>query len=324
MSQAGDPLQVAVVGAGVMGRYHALNYALLSGVRLAAVVDPDPHARAAASASFGCNAYASLNEMLAAEPIDAASVASPTSDHYGTTRRLLEGGVHVLVEKPVATEPSQALELAQLSRRNSLVLQVGHITRFYQSVQMLKLMVERPFLIEARRMTNSTRVKDVGVVLDLMIHDIDIVLGLVHSTPVELSAAGIALNGSPHEDVASAQIVFADGCVVRLLASRVAPEPERSLVVTERHQTLKIDFAKEPYTEVVVYRTPDPEFEPGLVKLDRHVLQEENPLLKELGHFLARIRQEAEPIGTLDDDLRSLGLASELLRSLRERQPARV
>ncbi len=307
-----------------MGRYHALNYTMLAGVELAAIVDPDPAARKAGAASFGCRTYASLDALLAAEEIDAASVATPTSDHYATTKRLLSEGVHVLVEKPVATEVAQADELARLSRRLGLVLQVGHITRFYQSVQLLKLMVGTPFLIEARRTTNSNRVKDVGVILDLMIHDIDIVLGLVASRAVEVTAAGLALNGSPHEDVASAQIVFDDGCVVRLLASRVAPEPERSLLVTERHQTVRIDFAKEPYTEVVVYRTPDLVVEPSLVQLDRHVLQEENPLLKELSHFAARIRNEAEPIGTLDDDLRSLSLASELLASLRSRQAARV
>lgn len=324
MSAGGRPLRVAVVGAGVMGRYHALNYAMLPGVELSAVVDPNPAARHAAVASFGCRAYASLDELLVAERVEAATVASPTSDHYATTRRLLSEGVHVLVEKPVATEVGLANELARLSRSHGLVLQVGHITRFYQSVQLLKLMVGTPFLIEARRTTNSSRVKDVGVILDLMIHDIDIVLSLVASRPRELSAAGLALNGSQHEDVASAQIVFENGCVVRLLASRVAPEPERNLSVTERHQSVSVDFAKEPYTELVVYRTPDLVVEPGLVQLDRHVLQEENPLLKELGHFAARIRQEAEPIGTLDDDLRSLSLASELLAKVRSHMGAPV
>src|SRR5690606_1375380 len=154
--------------------------------------------------------------------VDAASVAAPTSLHYSLTKQLLTAGVHVLVEKPVATDVAQALELASLSRRRDLVLQVGHITRFYQSVEMLKREVKDPYLLEARRLVPSARVKDVGVVLDLMIHDLDIVLSLVNQRPVAISAAGKALNGSSHEDVAAAQIVFENGCIARLLASRVA------------------------------------------------------------------------------------------------------
>ena len=309
-------VRVAVVGAGVMGRYHAMNHVALPRVELVAMVDPDPERRLAAEVEFGCRTFASVQQLLAAQQIDAASVATPTSLHYLVTKQLLTADVHVLVEKPVATDVAQALELASISRSRELVLQVGHITRFYQSVEMLKHEVTDPYLLEARRLVPSARVKDVGVVLDLMIHDIDIVLGLVAQKPVSISAAGKALNGSLHEDVAAAQIVFENGCIARLLASRVAPDAERSLLVAERHQTLRVDFAKEPYTEVAIYKTPYGDANPGHVQLDRHVLHEENPLLKELGHFLARLRRETNPIGTLDDDLRSLSLASRLLETL--------
>ncbi|MFO7544952.1 MAG: Gfo/Idh/MocA family oxidoreductase [Trueperaceae bacterium] len=317
-----QPLRVAVVGAGVMGRYHAMNYAALPRVELAAIVDPDPLRRAEAERSFACKAYPTIDTMLAAETIDAASVAVPTSLHHGVTRRLLEADIHVLVEKPVATDVPQALELAELSRARGRVLQVGHITRFYRAVQMLNHEVTAPYLIEARRLVPSARVKDVGVILDLMIHDIDIVLGLVHGKPISVSAAGRALNGSPHEDVAAAQIVFDDGCIARFLASRVAPDPERSLLVAERHQTLRVDFAKEPYTEVAIFRSAAGSTDTGHVQLDRHVVHEDNPLRNELEHFVARIRREADPIGTLEDDLRSLTLASRLLTVMREDAPA--
>jgi len=317
-------VRVAVVGAGVMGRYHAMNYMALPRVELVAMVDPDPDRRLAAEVEFGCMTYASVQQMLARHEVDAASVAAPTSLHFTLTKQLLLAGVHVLVEKPVATDVSQALALADISRRGDLVLQVGHITRFYQSVEMLRREVKDPYLLEARRLVPSARVKDVGVVLDLMIHDIDIVLGLVADKPVAISAAGRALNGSPHEDVAAAQIVFENGCIARLLASRVAPDAERSLLVAERHQTLRVDFAKEPYTEVAIYKNPDGDASPGHVQLDRHVLHEENPLLKELGHFLARLRRETNPIGTLDDDVRSLTLASRLLEVLAQGNAATV
>ncbi len=315
------PLRVAVVGAGVMGRYHAMNYAALPRVELVAVVDPVPVRRDEAEVAFGCKAYPTIESMLAAETIDAASVAVPTSLHHDVTRTLLEANVHVLVEKPVATDVAQALELAELSRARDRVLQVGHITRFYRAVQMLNREVRSPYLIEARRLVPSARVKDVGVILDLMIHDIDIVLGLVAGKARSVTAAGRALNGSPHEDVAAAQIVFEDGCIARFLASRVAPDPERSLLVAERHQTLRVDFAKEPYTEVAIFRSAAGSADTGHVQLDRHVVQEDNPLRNELEHFVGRIRREAAPIGTLEDDLRSLTLASRLLAVMRDDAP---
>jgi len=315
-------LRVAVVGAGVMGRYHANNYAALRGVDLVAVADPEPQRRAEALSSFDCRAYRSVEEMLAAESIDAASVAVPTSLHFAVTKRLLEAGVHVLVEKPVATEVAQAKELAALSKRLGLVLQVGHITRFYRAVQLLGERVTEPYLIEARRMVPYARVKDVGVVLDLMIHDLDIVLRLIPGEPVELSVVGRALNGTALEDVAAAQITFDGGCIARFLASRVAPDAERSLVISEPHQTLRLDFAKEPYTEIAIYRQPTASSETGHVQLDRHVVHEDNPLRSELEHFLARIRSDAPPIGTLDDDLRSLALATRLLAGVASEQRA--
>jgi len=309
--------RVAVVGYGVMGRYHAMNYASLPGAELVAVVDPDPDRRLSAQIELGVAAFTSVAALLADGQVDAASVATPTSLHYPVTKQLLTAGVHVLVEKPVATRVEEARELAELSRRKSVVLQVGHITRFYGSVEKLRSEVQQPYLIEARRLVASTRVKDVGVILDLMIHDIDIVLGLVTGDVVKVSAVGRCLNGSPHEDVAAAQVVFEDGCIARLLASRVAPDAERSLLVAERERTVRVDFAKEPYAELAVYRTPGQATSPGHVMLDRHVIHEENPLKKELEHFLARQAGIAAPIGTLADDLRSLSLASRLLSELR-------
>ncbi|HZJ09129.1 MAG TPA: Gfo/Idh/MocA family oxidoreductase [Trueperaceae bacterium] len=309
-------VRVAVVGAGVMGRYHAMNYLALPRAKLVGIVDPSAERRAAAHEEFGCDVFGSVDELLLSRRVDAVSVAVPTSLHYQVAKQLLLSGVHVLVEKPVATDVGQARELAELSRSLGLVLQVGHITRFYQSVEKLRHVVKAPYLIEARRLVPSTRVKDVGVILDLMIHDIDIVLGLVPDRVLSASAVGHALNGSPHEDVAAAQVVFENGCIARLLASRVAPDAERSLLVAERHQTIRVDFAKEPYTEIAIYKSPAGPTSPGHVQLDRHVLHEENPLQKELGHFIARQLGEASPIGTLNDDLRSLGLASRLQESM--------
>lgn len=311
-----DSVRVAVVGYGVMGRHHGSVYAGLPGVELVGVVDPDAGRRALARERHGCATYSDVDALLAATRIDAASVASPTSSHVAVTERLLDADVHVMVEKPVATTVHEARALAARSRERGLVMQVGHITRFYRAVQQLRQSVRRPYLIEARRLTPVARIRDVGVILDLMIHDIDIVLGLVDSPVADVSVAGHALNGTPFEDVAAAQITFENGCIARFLASRVAPDAERSLVVAEATRTYRLDFAREPHTEMAIYQPRPTGDEGNHVHVDRHVIYEDNPLRKELSHFLARIRLSATPIGTLDDDLRSLTLATDLIARL--------
>ena len=309
-------LRVAVVGVGVMGKHHANIYAALPHVDLVAVVDPDRARREEAARRYATKAYSDLSTMLAHEPLDAVSVAAPTSHHYLISKKLLEAGVHVLVEKPVATDPFQAQALIKLSEGRGLVLQVGHITRFYRAVKLLKKQTADPYLIEARRLSPHARIKDVGVILDLMIHDIDIVLSLIPDKVASVSVAGRVLNGSPYEDIAAAQIVFENGCIARLLASRVSPDAERTFVVAEPHQTTRLDFAKEPYTEMAVYKPLSNDVGNGHVQVDVRTVQEDNPLREELEHFLARIRLGEPPIGTAEDDLRSLGLATRLIDEL--------
>ena len=321
------PLRVAVVGVGVMGTYHANLYSTLPDTQLVGVVDPDPRRRREAAERYRCPVFTDVAELLASTRIDAASVAAPTSAHHALVRQLLVAGVHVLVEKPVATDVAQALDLARLSDETGLVLQVGHITRFFRAVERLRAEVRSPYLIEARRLTPNGRIRDVGVVLDLMIHDIDIVLGLVREPVVEVAVAGHTFGDGPHEDVCAAQVRFEGGCVARFLASRVAPDAERSLVVAEAHRTFRLDFAKEPHTEMAIYRPAAPVATDGNgngggapgthVIVDRQVVYEDNPLRKELAHFVARVRGTTAPIGTLEDDIRSLSLAKDLLDRLR-------
>ena len=316
-------LQVAVVGTGVMGQHHATIYAALPHVDLVATVDPNPERCTEACERYAVNTYPEVEALLENTRLDAVSIAAPTSTHYALTKRLLEAGVHVLVEKPVATNLTQAKALINLSREQGLVLQVGHITRFYEAVELLKQRTTRPYLIEARRLSPTARIKDVGVILDLMIHDIDIVLSLVSSKVKNVNVAGHVLNGSPFEDVAAAQIVFENGCIARFLASRVAPDAERTFVVAEAEQTLRLDFAKEPHTEMAVYQ-PLSKGNGSHVQVDVRSVYEDNPLRKELEHFLARIRSGASPVGTLEDDLRSLELATRLIGELEVTRAAQL
>ncbi|MDZ7801319.1 MAG: Gfo/Idh/MocA family oxidoreductase [Trueperaceae bacterium] len=315
----GKRVRVAVVGAGVMGRYHAQNYLSLPTVELVAMVDPDPAARARARHDFACDTYSDVAALLAQRSIDAASVVTPTSTHHAVSVELLNAGVHVLVEKPVAATVEEAKDLTARSRAAGLVLQVGHITRFFRTVRMLGERVRNPYFIEARRLSIETRIKDVGVILDLMIHDIDIVLGLVPHGIDEVTVAGHTVNGGRHEDVAAAQITFRNGCIARFLASRVAPDAERCLVLAEHDQTLRVDFLREPHSEISVYRAGNDGNGGTHVRSDRHVVQEDNPLREELAHFVSRIDQDALPIGTLEDDLRSLALATRLIAQLATR-----
>ncbi|MFO8151436.1 MAG: Gfo/Idh/MocA family oxidoreductase [Trueperaceae bacterium] len=329
------PLRVAVVGAGVMGRHHANVYRLLPDVELVGLVEPDARRRQEAEQQFGCPVYPDTESLLAFTRVDAASLAAPTTVHHTITERLLVAGVHVLVEKPVATRVDDAQRLAAMSRARGLVLQVGHITRFFRAIERLRAEVGQPYLIEARRLTPNGRIQDVGVVLDLMIHDIDIVLGLVRQPVVDVAVAAHTVGAGPHEDVCAAQVRFADGCVARFLASRVAPDAERSLVVADAQRTFRLDFAKDPHTEMTVYRPApteatdrhaagaDTALEEDLaagaggmashILVDRHVVFEDNPLKKQLAHFITRIRGGTDPIGTLEDDIRSLSLAQDLL-----------
>ncbi len=312
-----DRVPVAVIGAGVMGRHHAQNYLSLPNAKLVAIVDPDPTARARAEASFGCPAYPDVASLLAATSIQAASIVAPTTKHHALAHELMNAGVHLLVEKPVTVEVDAARELAARSRELGLVLQVGHITRFFRAVRLLTERVEAPYLIEARRLTPHARITDVGVILDLMIHDIDIVLSLVPSEIAEVSVSGHVVHPDHGgEDVAAAQLTFENGCIARFLASRVSPDAERSLVVAEQDRTFRVDFLREPHTEVAVYQSHRDAQGDTHVRTDRHVVAEDNPLREELAHFLDRILNGAPPIGTLDDDLRSLQVASDLRRRI--------
>lgn len=313
-------LKVAVVGFGVMGKHHAGVYAALPHTDLVAVVDPSPERRAEAAQRFAVATYPDVATLLRAERPDAASVAAPTSHHGPLTEQLLSAGVHVMVEKPVARSVAEAEKMAALSRHLGLILQVGHITRFYQAVELLGERIREPYLIEARRLSPNARIQDVGVILDLMIHDIDIVLGIVPYPIRSLHVSGHVLGRTGFEDVAAAQITFENGCIARFLASRVAPDAERTLVVAERSQTLRVDFGKEPHTEVSVYRPVAEGAGHSESRMDRLIVHEDNPLRRELEHFLARIRRKTPPIGTLDDDLRSLQLATQLITELHAAQ----
>lgn len=235
------PLRVAVVGVGHLGRIHARSLAGMPGVMLAGVVDPLPANRQEIAAAHHTLPYADHRDLPG--NIDAAIIATPTRFHCQVARDLLSAGVHLLVEKPLAATTTQASELVDLARRRGLVLQVGHVERFNPAFAAAQPYLRAPKYIEAvRRSGFSFRSTDIGVVLDLMIHDIDLILSLVQSPLRRADALGIALFGR-HEDIVNARLTFENGCVATLSASRASHSAERSLQVWSGHGFAAIDLA---------------------------------------------------------------------------------
>jgi predicted dehydrogenase len=234
-------LRVAVIGAGRLGGFHAQKLAAMDAVRLTAVVDPEPAARNRVAAACHSEPLADFHPLL--DEIDAAVVAAPTGLHFSVGRELLEHGIHVLMEKPLTTTAVQAEELTRIAQRQKLVLQVGHVERFNPALAAALPYLRNPKYVDAQRTSPYTfRSTDVGVVLDLMIHDLDLVLWLVRSPLRRVQALGLSVLGG-HEDVAQARLEFQSGCVATLSASRVSHEGVRRMQVWSPQACTSIDFA---------------------------------------------------------------------------------
>ena len=241
-------LRVAVIGAGRLGGFHAQKLARMAGVELVGVVDPLAANRDRLAAEVHTSALASHSALLGR--IDAAVIASPTVLHHRLAVDLLEAGTHLLVEKPICTTVAEADELVELARRQQLVLQVGHVERFNPALAAATSHARNPKFIEAVRASSFTfRSMDVGVVLDLMIHDIDLVLSLVRSPLRSVDAVGVSILGG-HEDVAHARLEFQSGCVANLSASRVSYDPVRKMQIWAPRAYANIDFGTRTTTVV--------------------------------------------------------------------------
>jgi len=238
-------LRIAVVGAGHLGRIHARLLAELPQVHLTAVIDPDKSARESVARKHDAQGFASIEDAFSQMAhMDAAVLAAPTSLHAELGHQLLERGIHTLIEKPLAPTHEEAESLIEAAEENDCVLQVGHVERFSPAVVAATPFVDRPQYIEARRMSGfSFRCLDVGVVMDLMIHDIDLILNWVDSPVESVSAYGDSIMDR-NEDLVQARLSFANGCVANLSASRIAMRPERTMMIHGPANQIQIDFAK--------------------------------------------------------------------------------
>lgn len=239
-------LPVAVVGVGHLGKEHARILASLPGVELIAVVDPNTAQAQAVADRCGTKALADHRELL--DRVRAAVIAAPTTYHHAVARDFLARGIPLLIEKPITCTVAQARDLVEMARTHGTVLQVGHIERFNPAFEELQARPLRPCYLSGERCGGFTgRSNDVGVVFDLMIHDIDLVLSLVQSPVRHLEAFGLAVLGA-HEDMAQARVTFANGCVADLTASRVHPEAVRRMRLWGAEGYAAVDFARRQLT----------------------------------------------------------------------------
>jgi predicted dehydrogenase len=268
--------RVGVVGVGHIGKNHARLYAELSGAEFTAVYDIDRPRAEKIAKDFGVRAAASLDEF--GDQVDAASVAATTSAHFEVGRDLLGRGKHLLVEKPIAESPAQATELAELAAHRNVILQVGHVERFNPVLSALEARLTHPRFIEAHRLSPYPhRSTEIGVVLDLMIHDLEIILHLVRSPVENIDAVGVPVL-SRGEDIANARLRFENGCVANITSSRISPESMRKIRVFQEDAYLSLDYQKQSGE---IYRREQGKIVRGKVEIER-----EEPLKRQLAEFI--------------------------------------
>jgi predicted dehydrogenase len=301
------PLRAAVIGAGYLGSFHAQKYAALEGAQLVGVVDVDGQRAREVAQRAGAPAYTDYRQVLG--QVDVASIVVPTEAHYEVARACLEAGVHILVEKPVTRTVEEAHELVQLAARRSLVFQVGHLERFNPAILAVREQITRPLFIESDRLAVfKPRGTDVNVVLDLMIHDIDLILSLTRSEITDVRSSGFKVL-TDAVDIANARIEFADGCVADVNSSRVSQQSLRKLRIFQPDLYVSIDCEK---FHVRTVRKEGPAASPGgmpRIVSNEQQFEKADPLLAEIGAFLAAVREGREPAVSGEDGRRALEVA---------------
>lgn len=312
-----EKLKVGVIGTGHMGEFHAKVYSELPNVELTCVVDIVEERAKRVASQYYTKPYTDYRDIY--DKVDAVSIAVPTSLHYEVASCFLEKKKHILLEKPITTDISSAKALFEIAEKNNVLLQIGHVERFNGAVCELKNIVKNPIFIETKRLgPKNPRINDTGVVLDLLIHDIDIVLSLVQS-PIENANLVARSVYSPYEDIANLQITFKNGCIASLTASRVTEEKIRTLAITQEDAYIFLDYAEQ---ELDIHRRASSEYftSPQVLRykqesfIERIFVHKDNPLKLEIAHFIDCITNGAEPIVGHEEDIRSLETTLDILK----------
>ena len=324
-------LRVAVIGVGHLGKEHARVYASMPNVQLAGVVDVDAKQGQAVASKHKTQYFAGHQELLGA--VDAVSVVVPTSHHYAVAKDFLARGIAALVEKPITKDVGEAEQLVEIARKSGAVLQVGHIERFNPALMAVLKKSIKPKFIECHRLSPfSFRSTDIGVVMDLMIHDIDIILHLVQSDIKRLEAVGVPIM-SEYEDIANARITFESGCVANVTASRISLKKLRKIRVFSEDSNISLDYLNR---EAMIYRK-SPELKIGkanwkklalqaaqlltsfngnwfgdLFSVERVKMPDHEPLAKEIESFVECATTKSRPIVSGEEGLRALRAAKQI------------
>jgi predicted dehydrogenase len=309
-------VKAGVVGIGRMGQYHVGVLSEMQDVDIAGVVDVDPQRRKTIQDTYGASTYADCKDLIG--KVDVAVVAVPTAMHYPVAKELLNNGIHVLLEKPCANDLNHARELFQLAQDKDLTLHIGHVERFNGAVQELHKIVEVPLFVECKRMGPFTeRIKDDGVVLDIMIHDIDIILNLIKSKVITTHVLGASVF-SDKDDLVSAQLEFENGCIANIVASRASQNKVRTLSVTQKDSFVVLDYTDQ---EIYVHRKSSSEHQMSKGSLrykqeslvERIFVHKDNPLKLELQHFIDCAKNGSPRNVAVNDELYSLEIALDIL-----------
>jgi predicted dehydrogenase len=300
-------LKVGIVGVGHLGSIHAKVYSRLDNVELVGVCDCNIERALEIGKRFHTNSYADYEELFG--KIDAASIVVPTSLHYTVAKDFMNQGIHVLIEKPITKTLSEADELIEIANNKNLILQVGHIERFNSAVRALEPYLKKPRFIECQRLGPfHKRVEDVGVVLDLMIHDIDIVLGLIEQNVVNIEAVGLSTM-SNFEDIANVRLTFENGTVADITASRVTKDVVRKIRIFQEESYISLDYVNQ---DVAIFKKT----EDKIIKEKVKIVKEE-PLKKELESFVECVTTGRKPIVSGIEGRRALQVALEILAKIR-------
>lgn len=309
MDTSSKKIKVAVVGVGYLGEHHARIYSELPGVELVGVVDLNVERAEKIAADRQCEAFTDVSALFG--KVDAASVVVPTPAHFKVSKALLENGVDLLLEKPMTATLQEADELLALADQKGRMLQVGHVERFNAGVRKLKEGLIQPRFIECHRMGPFVeRGTDVHVILDLMIHDIDIILSLVSSELVEVRATGVPVL-TPQIDIANVRLAFANGCVANVTASRVSRERLRKIRIFQPETYLSLDYLLQEL--VICRRVAAPGGSRPEVTIDKVQIEKEEPLKAELSAFIQAIRTRSVPKVSGEDGRRALAVALQVV-----------
>ncbi len=303
------PLRTAVIGVGYLGRFHAQKYAQIAGSTLVAVVDANAEACAKVAAELGTKAVHDYRELFGA--VDAVSLAVPTPLHHAIGCELLKNGIDLLIEKPIATTVAEARELVELARTHKRILQVGHLERFNPAVLAAAERLQTPRFVESHRLAPfKQRGTDVSVVLDLMIHDIDLIQELV-GTPIEhIDAVGASVF-SGEIDIVNARLRFEGGCVANTTASRISLKQERKIRIFQDDAYLSVDMQQKILT-VIRKKDAAPVESPAQVSIEEQNFDQGDALLAEIEAFLKAVRERSTPVVTGEDGLRALETAMKI------------